>query len=146
MTAEKMVPLELTKEMLQAALAIWPKSARAWYARHDYPNRIYYAMLAAVPSAQPAGETPLTDELHRSLVKASEDSRTWIAGRDYVDMRKHAEKCERALRLAESQREQAVALLREHEKGDDRGMRPPRFLDGWNAKVRTFLASLHKKD
>ena len=39
--------------------------------------------------------TPLTDKLHKHLVKLSEDQRTWIKGKDYVDMREHARQLER---------------------------------------------------
>ena len=50
-----------------------------------------------------ASKTPLTDALHVALVKASEDQRTWIAGKDYVTMHDHARALEsdhRAMREA----------------------------------------------
>lgn len=39
-------------------------------------------------------DTPRTNALHRRLVKLSEGP-SWIAGRDYIDMKTHAEKLER---------------------------------------------------
>ena len=39
--------------------------------------------------------TPLTDKLHKHLVKLSEDQRTWIKGKDYVAVREHARQLER---------------------------------------------------
>src|SRR5690242_9002238 len=42
-------------------------------------------------------ETPRTDLLHRQLVKRSENLLTWVPGKDYVDMRAHAEQLETEL-------------------------------------------------
>ena len=56
-------------------------------------------------------DTPMTDALHAELVKISEGPH-WIAGKDYCEMRQHAEALERQLSEARAELEEMRDTLR----------------------------------
>jgi hypothetical protein len=62
--------------------------------------------------------TPMTDALHANLVKTSEGP-NWIAGKDYCDMRGHAEELERDLAAAQEARQAAEEIAESCRKDAD---------------------------
>lgn len=94
---------EITREKIEQMgtelLRAIPADMRAL----SYPalRELCDAAIRSLPATGAGGETPLTDALHRHLVKISEGP-NWIAGKDYVTMRKHAEELELALKSAEA--------------------------------------------